>query len=135
VSADQPLTGPRVIVTGSRDWDDARTIRLMLARYNGPGTVLVHGGCPTGADAIADAFARENGWTVEVHPADWSKGKSAGPRRNREMAELGADVCLAFHKDNSRGTQNMINNCHKNGIPVSEYLYVKPTGVRGGWGG
>lgn len=130
------MTHIRVIVTGSRDWDDARTIRLMLARYNGPNTTLVHGDCPTGADAIAKQFAEENGWTIEPHPADWDRWKkSAGPRRNREMAELGADVCLAFHKDNSRGTQNMINNCHKNGIPVSEYLYVKPTGVRGGWGG
>jgi hypothetical protein len=130
------VTGPRIIVTGSRDWDDARTIRLMMARYNGPHTVLVHGGCPTGADAIADQFARENGWTVEVHPADWkNKGKRAGLIRNVEMADLGADVCLAFHKDNSRGTGHMINRCAERGIPVAQYLYVPPTGVRGGWGG
>lgn len=125
-----------MIVCGSRDWDDARTIRLMLARYNGPTTVLVHGGCLTGADAIADQFARENGWEVEVHPADWERWKkSAGPRRNREMAELGADVCLAFNRNDSPGTKNMVNNCVKRGIPVAEYLYTPPAGVRGGWGG
>lgn len=126
----------RVIVTGSRDWDDARTIRIALARFHGPDTVLVHGACPTGADAIADAFGREMGWTVEPHPADWDRWKkSAGPRRNREMAELGGDVCLAFHRNNSRGTQNMINNCEKNSIPVTEYIYIPSSGARGGWGG
>lgn len=129
------MVGPRIIVTGSRDWDDARTIRLMLARYNGPNTVLVHGACATGADAIADQFAQENGWTIERHPADWDRWKkSAGPRRNREMAELGADVCLAFNKGDSKETKNMVNNAVKFGIPVAEYLYVPPTGTRGGWG-
>lgn len=126
----------RIIVTGSRDWDDPRTIRLILARYHAPDTVLVHGACPTGADAIADAFAVEMGWTVERHPAQWDTlGKRAGFVRNAEMAALGADVCLAFQKDGSRGTQHMINQCVKHSIPVAQYLYTPQTGVRGGWGG
>jgi hypothetical protein len=93
---------------------------------------LVSGACPTGADFIAETVAKELGWTIERHPADWSKGKSAGPRRNNEMAALGADACLAFHRNNSKGTTHMINAAGRNGIMVTEYLY---TGViAGGWG-
>lgn len=129
------MRGPRVIITGSRDWDDPRTIRVSLARWHGPHTTLVSGACPTGADAIAEEFAAENGWTIERHPAQWDTlGKRAGFVRNNEMAALGADVCVAFRRNNSRGTGHMINAAHKAGIPVVEYLYVPQTGARGGWG-
>lgn len=120
----------RVLVTGSRTWDDTRTIRWVLVELDkspGPHT-LVSGACPNGADAIAETIAEGLGWTVERHPADWDRyGKRAGWIRNNEMADLGADCCVAFHRDNSRGTQHCINACHKRGIPVTEYLYV---GVR-----
>ena len=50
----------RLLVTGSRTWDDPRTIgqalAVILARHPG-GVLLVHGACPRGADAIAAACA------------------------------------------------------------------------------
>jgi SLOG family YspA-like protein len=60
--------------------------------------VIVHGACPTGADAIADRIARFHGHTVEDHPAERGgrRWPSAGPLRNAEMAAAGADVCLGF---------------------------------------
>lgn len=115
----------RVLVTGSRTWDDIATIRYALVRIDsvpGPHT-LVSGACPNGADAHAERIAAALGWTVERHPADWSKGKGAGLARNREMARLGADLCLAFHRDNSRGTAHMVNRAVEAGIPVTEYIY------------
>ena len=46
----------RLLVTGSRTWDDVRVIEQALAvildRHPG-GVLLVHGACPRGADAIA----------------------------------------------------------------------------------
>ena len=64
---------------------------------------IVEGGAK-GADKLGERYARERGYSLVVKPADWSKGgtlkypeydKSAGPRRNEEMAEMG-DVGIAF---------------------------------------
>jgi hypothetical protein len=84
---------------------------------------VVHGGCPTGADRFASDYTKEfgpNGGVYEVvYAADWEQhGKAAGPIRNREMAQAGADLCLAFPLGESRGTWNCVNECKKAGIPV-----------------
>lgn len=90
----------RVLVTGSRDWSDEQAVRDALrAVASGVASqhvTVVHGHCPTGADAHADMAARIFGMQVERHPADWSRGRKAGPERNAAMVGLGADVCLAF---------------------------------------
>jgi SLOG family YspA-like protein len=87
----------RVLVTGSRDWIDRSAIERALKDFGPEGWfTVVHGHCPTGADAIADHVARSWGCEVERHPADWSKGRKAGPARNAAMVALGADLCLAF---------------------------------------
>lgn len=102
----------RVLVTGSRSWTDTEAIATALAREWEPGAVLVTGGCPTGADAIAALV-----WpgVVELHPADWSHGKSAGPRRNAEIVALGADVCLAFSLG-TKGTEDTVRRARQAGI-------------------
>jgi YspA, cpYpsA-related SLOG family len=50
----------RILVTGSRSWDDIAVIEhalaVILARHP-EGVLLVHGACPRGADAIAAAYA------------------------------------------------------------------------------
>jgi hypothetical protein len=118
----------RVLITGSRTWDDITTIRIALSGRDDPGGVtLVSGACPRGADRLCEVVAEQLGWTVERHPADWDRWKKrAGFIRNNEMADLGADVCLAFHRDNSRGTWHMINAAAKRGIPITQYIYVAP---------
>ncbi len=116
----------RVIICGSRDWSDHRAIQDILSGYRqfDQEVTIVHGGCPSGADAIADAIARGFGLTVEVHPADWgTHGKVAGPRRNLEMAKLGADMCWAFKNGfnwnlSKGGTENMVLCASKCGIPT-----------------
>jgi hypothetical protein len=120
----------RVIVCGGRDWSDVESVHSEL-RYlmstNGTPMYVIHGACPTGADAIADAWAKdpENanwgcyGVRLKRYPADWNKhGKSAGPRRNQQMADDGAELCLAFWDGASRGTLDMITRAAKAGIPV-----------------
>jgi hypothetical protein len=85
---------------------------------NGPFTI-VHGGCPTGADAIADRWARRRWYEPEVHPAQWDVyGRAAGPIRNEIMAASRIDVCVAFLRDpvGSRGTKGMIELAQAAGI-------------------
>src|SRR5829696_8246694 len=65
-----PGTFVRVLVTGSRTWDDDPTLGAALhalAAEHGPRLVIVHGGCPKGADALADTWCRRTGTPAERH--------------------------------------------------------------------
>ena len=105
----------RLLVTGSRSWvrrivsHDGLTIDAVLngvaadaANAGRSGLVVVHGGCPNGADRVADGWALERrrlGWPVkpERHRADWRRyGRRAGFLRNEHLVGLGADRCVAF---------------------------------------
>lgn len=118
----------RVLVTGSRDWSDDEVIALAMLAVRDEmqdattQMTLVDGACPTGADAMAHAWAVRWGWSTERYPADWDRyGKRAGFVRNALMVDLGADVCLAFIKNNSKGASMTAELARKAGIPVREY--------------
>lgn len=115
----------RILITGSRTWDNWPIIRHALVMHeDSSGTMLVSGGCPNGADAICESVAAALGWPIERHAADWRRyGKRAGLARNREMVARGADLCLAFQRDGSRGTQHTIDLCSIAGIPTVVYGY------------
>lgn len=117
----------RILITGSRDWDDEACIEAalgaeFLASFGPP--TLVTGACPTGADAIAERiWIRNFHLPVERHPADWATwGKAAGPRRNDEMVRLGADVCVAFIKNRSKGATHTVALAERAGIPVRRFF-------------
>lgn len=117
----------RILVTGSRDWADRDAVDSALADVlraipADREAVLVSGACPSGADAIAEDWARRYGMTVERHPADWDRhGRAAGPVRNVRMVRLGADICLAFIRDGSRGAGHTARLADAAGIPVRRW--------------
>lgn len=92
----------RILITGSRDWQDVSTISNALAEIvyalpNDQDLVIVHGACPTGADQMADEWGQGFGATIERHRVeDFGPWPRCGPIRNRHMVSLGADVALAF---------------------------------------
>lgn len=114
----------RILITGSRDWADWNLLNNTLNEYaNERDIVVVHGDCPRGADALAQKWVDYQRVRVERYPADWNAyGKAAGFRRNAEMVNLGADVCLAFIKNGSRGATHTANLAEKAGIPVRRFL-------------
>jgi YspA, cpYpsA-related SLOG family len=119
----------RILVTGDRHWrcDDLaeQVLNRLLARY-GPDLVVVHGGAP-GVDQAFNVAARELGITVEPHVADWKGlGNIAGPARNQEMVESGADLSIALHRTlaTSKGTRD----CVRRG-PRHQPKYVAPPRV------
>jgi hypothetical protein len=117
----------RVLVTGSQLWPDRRAVyselRILKAGCDARGESLtvVHGNCPTGADAFAAGWAHERvyeGVIEESHPADWKgpRKKGAGYARNAEMVKLGADLCLAFIHNESNGSTHCSDLAKKAGI-------------------
>jgi hypothetical protein len=124
----------RVLVTGSRDWPKAWMVVFELAEAArdaenwGRGQLtVVHGACPTGADRTARNWVSwvtapgGNSFPIieEAHPAEWDLyGKAAGFIRNSQMVALGADLCLAFIKDKSRGATHCASEAYKAGIEV-----------------
>lgn len=130
----------RILITGSRDWPDQHAVNSEINRfiaetcellrdsfgdpvdYDTSKIVIVHGDCPTGADRMASDWAIDNWVAQEPHPADWAAfGKRAGYLRNAEMVALGASVCLAFIKDNSRGATMTAGLAERVGIPVRRF--------------
>lgn len=126
-------------MTGSRTWDDALTIRQALdavafgaigGRYER--LTVVHGAAPRGADAIADMWVRS--WSVdelhvtaERHPALWNEhGKRAGVVRNQRMIRLGADLVLAFIRDDSPGATHCAELAGEAGLPLQIFRYGQP---------
>lgn len=116
----------RVLVTGSRTWRQGDLIDRALSalRVEHGSLVVVHGACPSGADAFASA------WTMrmaaigrdvveEYYPANWAKyGDRAGPIRNREMVDRGADLVLAFIRDGSPGATQCARYAESKGLLV-----------------
>ena len=155
----------RVLVCGSRTWAgwgrdrawsptpaqrrEAAVLAEALERlFLGvePTPALVHGACPTGADAIADAWASrqlEHGVEIPIerYPAVWSAPcrpacrpghrrlrsdgslycPAAGQYRNADMVESlapGRDVVVAAWDGKSRGTAGTLRLAGLAGIEV-----------------
>lgn len=132
----------RVLVTGSRNWNDRlslyRTLHTEIVEkfwekgYDSDGEfvdyvrpddfMLVHGACPTGADHLADQWCLGWNFVAEQHPADWERhGKPAGFIRNAEMVDSGIDLCLAFNKNASPGTTHCADLAERRGITTIRY--------------
>lgn len=124
----------RVIMCGSREWNDVEPIRLVVgglaemtvrqtAFSNTDRRLTIVHGAGRGADTIIDGEARRLGINTERHPADWDRyGKRAGPTRNFEMAALGADLCIGFllYSADCDGTKDMLGNATAQKIPTLE---------------
>ena len=75
-------------------------------------------GTARGADSLGEVYAKEKGYLLTKFPAQWDKfGKSAGYRRNEEMAK-NADGLVAFWDGQSRGTKHMIDIAKAQGLAV-----------------
>ncbi len=134
------INSDRVLVCGSRDWDDQDIIWTMLDGLFAhilssidwvpdPGTITIIDGAARGADTMAYKWAEcmiEQGLGQVVfserYPADWDQhGRAAGPIRNKQMLVEGKPtLVLAFSDDLSvsRGTANMVKQSRAAGVPV-----------------
>ncbi len=102
----------KIIIAGGRTFTDydllCRTMVEFITEI--PYTEIeVVCGLAKGADRLGNHWAWERGIPVAQFPADWDKfGRSAGPRRNKRMAEYATHL-VAFWDGKSRGTKSMID--------------------------
>lgn len=126
----------KVIVAGSRDFDNggifenAMTWLLPSDSDYAESIEIISGGC-TGADALAEIYAKEWDIPLKVFPADWKKyGNAAGPIRNGQMAQYATSdgnpgILVAFWDGKSRGTKNMIDTAFKYGLDVHVFMWKR----------
>lgn len=113
----------KIIIAGGRDFVNYRQLKTIVdeALKDVEEPIVVVSGGARGADSLAEKYAYEKGYNVEVHHAEWDKfGKSAGYIRNAETAksvkENGKGMLVAFWDMESRGTANMIDVAERYGV-------------------
>lgn len=141
----------RILITGSRSWPDPQLLADTLmdtwhdaTQNSHQRIVIVHGGAD-GADTLARLWAEGHGLEHEPHRvtrAMWDTCDEscpppshrrvrrdgttycplAGHRRNQHMVDQGADLCLAFHHNNSTGTADCMRRAAAAGIPVRKVV-------------
>ncbi len=112
----------RVIIAGCRDYNNYEEAKVYidfcLSNIRKENNIIIVSGGASGADALGERYAKENGLEIERHPADWrTYGKSAGPRRNKQMAEI-SDYVICFWNGKSKGTRSMIGYAKKYNKPI-----------------
>ncbi|WP_010497817.1 DUF2493 domain-containing protein [Paenibacillus elgii] len=114
----------KVIVAGSRGFSDYSLLRRKLdSLLTNKQDVVIVSGTARGADQLGERYAKEKGYQISSHPANWDEfGKSAGYIRNEEMAKE-ADALVAFWDGISKGTKHMIDLAHKHDLLVRVVRY------------
>lgn len=129
---DRSLFILRLIIAGSRDFDDYTLVRDSMNKIfenRDTGNLSIISGCCSGADNLGEQLAAVNGIPCIKFPADWKHyGKAAGPIRNEEMAQFASEdngMLLAFWDGVSKGTRNMIQTARKYALEVHVVRYQK----------
>ena len=114
----------RYIIAGSREYTGWRLVDRAVKRsgfdINLEEDVIVSGAA-RGIDTVGEVWAEDMGLPVVRFPAKWETlGKSAGRRRNEEMAKY-ADALIAIWDGRSAGTKHMIDAATDEGLEVFVY--------------
>jgi hypothetical protein len=102
-----------IVVSGGREYENypelSQKLDQIISELNLPESTslkIISGGAK-GADTLAERYAQERGYSLQVFPANWKqRGLSAGTERNTEMAKAG-DILVSF--PGGAGTENMIS--------------------------
>ena len=112
----------RIVIAGCRDYNDYNEAKAyiddLVSKIKKENTLIILSGGCKGGDKIRERYAEENGLKIEKYPADWKTyGRSAGPKRNKQMAEA-CDYVICFWNGKSKGTKSMIECAKKYGKPI-----------------
>lgn len=127
----------RVIIAGGRDFDDFPLLMNKCIGIIAEETtkddlsekIRIVSGMARGADRLGEQYAKIAHYDITRFPADWDTyGKSAGYRRNAEMAKYASEennvgVLIAFWDGKSHGTKHMIDLAKRYGLKVHVVNY------------
>lgn len=114
-----------VLVTGDRNYKKAyvrmikREMRKLVNEHGTTKLLVIEGGAP-GVDTLTKKICESmNVHVAEVNALWDTRHASAGPQRNKIMAQLWPDEVIGFHVDISEsvGTADMLAKVKKMGIP------------------
>ena len=107
----------KLIIAGSRTFTDYQLLCQALAPDRHRITQVITGGA-RGADQLGYRWAWKHAVKHQLYRAAWARfGKSAGIRRNQQLAQAG-DVLVAFWDGQSPGTRPIIGCMQQLGKPV-----------------
>ena len=119
----------KVIIAGSRGFSNYKLLKEKCNEYlrekRKEYNIIIISGGARGADFSGEKYAQDEGFSLEKFPANWNKfGKSAGFRRNEQMAEV-ADALIAFWDGKSNGTKHMIEIMENKKLLVKVIKYTE----------
>lgn len=117
----------KVIIAGSRGFNNykllAQQCNRLLSDKRKKCNIVIISGHARGADTLGEKYAKEEGFDLEIYPAQWDKlGKKAGLVRNEQMGSI-ADAVIAFWDGKSHGTKHMIDFATNKGLLVRVINY------------
>lgn len=128
----------KVIIAGSRGFSNYKLLREQCNKYlrekRKTCNIIIVSGHARGADTLGEKYAQDEGFALEIYPAQWKKlGKQAGYRRNEQMAEV-ADALIAFWDGESKGTKHMIDIMNAKSLQVKVVEYETTNKEKSGRG-
>jgi hypothetical protein len=116
----------KLIIAGSRDFNDYNLLKescdLFLSELKWENVEIVCG-TARGADTLGEKYGKKSGFPIIYFPAEWDLyGKSAGHRRNRQMARYGSHAII-FWDGKSKGSKGMIELCQHNNLKYKVIKY------------
>ncbi len=121
------------LIAGTRTYNDyeefSKVTDYMLSQITLP-IVIVSGGAK-GADSMAEKYAKEKGYELEVFHANWDLyGPAlAGMIRNRKMHEFIKKYphrgCLCFWDGVSKGTADNGKHAKEFSTPIATYNFIQ----------
>ena len=112
----------KTAVIGTRTFDNYAELCETLGNLANTPTEIISGGA-TGADALAERYAKDNNLPLAIFRANWEKhGKAAGPIRNQIIIE-NCEQLVAFWDGQSKGTSHTIKTAKAKGKPTKVVNY------------
>lgn len=112
----------KIAIVGSRNFKDYDLLKDIMQGYEP--SAIVSGGA-TGADLLAEKYAKESGIKLVIFKPNWKRyGRAAGPMRNKKIVEA-SDMTVAFWDGKSRGTLSTITITKKAGKPVNVIRFME----------